>query len=116
MFSKTPVELIVKDFSNIYNKCQSAYDLVASLRYNQSLVLLTTAEAYSLAEKAYIRCDTFKELQIKEVSDFINAFDDYYFELKQVLFHADDDLPALKSRLEKMKVTYEALTAFYNLI
>ena len=112
MFDKTPIELLLKDFSNIYNKCQSTYELVTSRRYNEALVLLTTAETYAIAEKAYIRCDTFKELQTSEVT----AFEIYYFELKQVLFHDDDDFVSLKSRLEKMKEMYEALTAAFNLL
>ena len=44
MFSKTPVELLVKDASNIYNKCQSLLELVQSRRYDENLVILTTAE------------------------------------------------------------------------
>lgn len=51
MFDKTPIELLLKDFSNIYNKCQSTYELVTSRRYNEALVLLTTAETYAIAEK-----------------------------------------------------------------
>ena len=116
MFDKTPNEPLLKDFSNIYNKCQSTYELVTSRRYNEALVLLTTAETYAIAEKAYIRCDTFKELQTSEVTGFFDAFEIYYFELKQVLFHDDDDFVSLKSRLEKMKEMYEALTAAFNLL
>ena len=51
MFDKTPKELVLKDFSNIYNKCQSTFELVTSRKYNESLVLLTTAETYAIAEK-----------------------------------------------------------------
>lgn len=51
MFTKTPVELLLKDFSNLLNKCQSVYDLVLSRRYNENLAILTTAEAYAIAEK-----------------------------------------------------------------
>ena len=43
----------------------------------------------------------FKELQTSEVTGFFDAFEIYYFELKQVLFHDDDDFVSLKSRLEK---------------
>ena len=114
MFDKTPKELVLKDFSNIYNKCQSTFELVTSRKYNESLVLLTTAETYAIAEKAYIRCDTAKELQTAEVIAFFDAFEIYYFELKQVLFHDDDDFVSLKNRLEKMKDTYEALTASFQ--
>lgn len=116
MFDKTPKELVLKDFSNIYNKCQSTFELVTSRKYNESLVLLTTAETYAIAEKAYIRCDTAKELQTAEVIAFFDAFEIYYFELKQVLFHDDDDIVSLKNRLEKMKDTYEALTASFHLL
>ncbi|HCE12433.1 hypothetical protein [Enterococcus sp.] len=116
MFEKTPKELVLKDFSNIYNKCQSTYELVTSRRYNESLVLLTTAEVYAIAEKAYIRCDTFKELQTAEVQAFFDAFEIYYFELKQVLFHADDDFVSLKNRLNQTAAAYEALTASFNLL
>lgn len=116
MFSKTPIELLVKDFSNIYNKCQSAYDLVSSRRFNESLAILTTAEAYAIAEKAYVRCDTFPELQTKEVEEFVNAFDVFYFELKQVLFHTNDDLDSLKNRLKYLSQTYETVNASFNLL
>ncbi|KAF1302362.1 MULTISPECIES: hypothetical protein [Enterococcus] len=115
MFTKTPVELLLKDFSNLLNKCQSVYDLVLSRRYNENLAILTTAEAYAIAEKTYVRCDQNPQLQTTEVENFINAFDDFYFELKQVLFHADDDLPSLEKRLAKMRDEYEALTAAFQL-
>lgn len=115
MFSKTPVELIVKDFSNIYNKCQSAYELVSSRRYNESLAILTTAEAYAIAEKAYVRCDSFKELQTEEIEAFVNAFDSFYFELKQVLFHTNDDLQSLHKRLSEMSAAYEQVNSSFNL-
>lgn len=116
MFSKTPVELLVKDCSNMYNKCHSIHELVSSRRYNESLVLLTTAEVYAIAEKAYVRCDAFPELQTKEVSHFVNTFDDFYFELKQILFHNNDDLPSLKNRLKLMREAYEQLNASFNLL
>ncbi|WP_122645685.1 hypothetical protein [Enterococcus mediterraneensis] len=116
MFSKTPVELLLKDFSHILSKCQSIYDLVLGRHYNESLAILTTAEAYALAEKAYIRCDQNKELQTAEVEEFIEAFNIFYFELKQVLFHDDDDLVSLQNRLTKMQDDYEALTAAFQLL
>ncbi len=116
MFSKTPKELIAKDFSNIYNKCQSAYELVSNRKFDVSLALLTTAEAYAIAEKAYVRCDVFTDLQTQEVEDFVNAFDVFYFELKQVLFHEDDDFDSLYKRLRKMSDCYEKVNSSFDLI
>lgn len=116
MFTKTPVELLLKDFSNLLNKCQSVFDLVISRRYNVNLAILTTAEAYAIAEKAYVRCDQNIQLQTKEVEAFVNAFDDFYFELKQVLFHDDDDIPSFKKRLTTMQEQYELLTQSFNLL
>ncbi|MBO0448075.1 hypothetical protein JZO76_00840 [Enterococcus sp. MJM12] len=116
MFTKTPVELLLKDFSNLLNKCQSVFDLVISRRYNVNLAILTTAEAYAIAEKAYVRCDQNVQLQTKEVEAFVNAFDDFYFELKQVLFHDDDDIPSFKKRLTTMQEQYELLTQSFNLL
>ncbi|BCA84883.1 hypothetical protein EsVE80_04060 [Enterococcus saigonensis] len=116
MFTKTPVELLLKDFSNLLNKCQSVFDLVISRRYNVNLAILTTAEAYAIAEKAYVRCDQNVELQTKEVEAFVNAFDDFYFELKQVLFHDDDDIPSFKKKLTTMQEQYELLTQSFNLL
>ena len=115
MFSKTPVELLVKDASNIYNKCQSLLELVQSRRYNENLVILTTAEVYAIAEKLYLRCDTFTELQTDEISNYINAFDDFYFQLKQILFHDKDDYELLASHLERMNVCFEKLYQLYDL-
>jgi len=119
MFSKTPIELLVKDFSNIYNKCQSVYELVSHRRYNESLVLLTTAEVYAIAEKAYVRCDTFPELQTKEVENFVDAFDAFYFELKQYLFHdseiENEALESLQLRLAAMSEGYEKVNASFDL-
>lgn len=115
MFSKTPVELISKDFSNMYNKCQSIYELVTSRRYNESLAILTAAETYAIAEKAYLRCDTFEELQTQEVEDYVNAFDDFYFSLKQILFHDDRDFEALRIKLRAMREAYESLNRSFNL-
>ncbi|MGX7196710.1 hypothetical protein [Enterococcus olivae] len=119
MFSKAPAELLAKDFSNIYNKCQSVFELVSHRRYNESLVLLTTAETYAIAEKAYVRCDVFKELQTIEVENFVDAFDIFYFELKQYLFHDTEDenaaLESLKQRLTTMSEVYEKVNASFNL-
>ena len=115
MFSKTPTELISKEISNKYNKCQSIYELVTNRRYNESLAILTAAETYAIAEKAYLRCDTFTELQTKEVEDYVNTFDDYYFSLKQVLFHDDDDYEVLRIKLRAMREAYEELNHSFNL-
>lgn len=115
MFSKTPVELLVKDASNIYNKCQSLLELVQSRCYDENLVILTTAEVYAIAEKLYLRCDTFTELQTDEISNYINAFDDFYFQLKQILFHDKDDYALLASHLERMNVCFEKLYKLYDL-
>lgn len=114
MFTKTPSELLLKDFSNLLNKCQSCYDLVTNRRYNQYLAILTTAEAYALAEKAYIRCDQNLELQTKEVASFVNALDEFYFELKQILFHDNDDFETFRTSLELMQREYETLTAVFS--
>lgn len=114
MFTKTPSELLLKDFSNLLNKCQSCYDLVTNRRYNQYLAILTTAETYALAEKAYIRCDQNLELQTKEVASFVNAFDEFYFELKQILFHDNDDFETFRTSLELMQREYETLTAVFS--
>lgn len=115
MFSKTPVELLVKDASNIYNKCQAIGELVTHRRYDESLVLLTTAEVYAIAEKLYLRCDTFKELQTVQIIDFINAFDDFYFQLKEILFHDQDDYALLNEHLKRMNDCFEALYNHYQL-
>ncbi|MFV0557609.1 MAG: hypothetical protein ACK5MW_03095 [Enterococcus sp.] len=115
MFNHTPIELLVKDFSNILNKSQSAYELVSSRRYNEPLAILTTGEAYTLIEKAYLRCDQTKELQTEFVAKFFNAFEDFYFELKQVLFHDDDDLISLKERLQTLQDRYEEVSTNFNL-
>ena len=89
---------------------------MSTRRYNENLAILTTSEGYAIAEKAYIRCDQNTELQTKEVEAFVNAFDDFYFELKQVLFHDDDDIASLKERLSTMQSQYEALTQSFNLL
>ncbi len=114
MFTKTPTELLLKDFSNLLNKCQSCYDLVTNRRYNQYLAILTTAEGYAIAEKAYVRCDQNPELQTEEVSNFVNAFDEFYFELKQIMFHDDDDFETFRTSLKRMQTEYEILTASFN--
>lgn len=116
MFSKTTIELLLKDFSNLLNKCQSVYDLTQSRRYNEYLAILTTAEAYAIAEKAYVRCDQNEELQTKEVENFVNAFDEFYFECKQVLFHDDDDFETFGKALKRMQDEYETLTASFSQI
>lgn len=115
MFTKTPIELLSKDFSNMYNKCQSIFELVTSRRYNESLAILTAAETYAIAEKAYLRCDTFKELQTPAVENYVNAFDDFYFSLKQVLFHDDRDHEALRNKLRAMREAYEQVNTSFNL-
>ena len=99
----------------MYNKCQSIYELVTSRRYNESLAILTAAETYAIAEKAYLRCDTFPELQTPEVEDYVNAFDDFYFSLKQVLFHDDRDFESLRIKLRTMREAYEKVNTSFNL-
>lgn len=116
MFGKTPKELIVKDFSNIYNKSHAVSELVTTRRFNEQLAILTTAEIYAIAEKAYVRCDVFPELQTQEISDFVNAFDTFYFELKQVLFHDNDDFDSLKNRVRQMREAFEIVNDSFNLL
>ena len=51
----------------------------------------------------------------KEVEDYVNTFDDYYFSLKQVLFHDDDDYEVLRIKLRAMREAYEELNHSFNL-
>lgn len=116
MFSKTPKELILKDFSNILNKSHAVSELIANRRFDSDLAILTTAEIYAIVEKSYVRCDTFPELQTTEVEDFVNAFDQFYFELKQILFHDQDDFLSLSKRMAEMQTAFETLSTSFNMI
>jgi len=116
MFSKTPKVLILKDFSNILNKSHAVSELIANRRYDSDLAILTTAEIYALAEKSYVRCDVFPELQTKEVENFVDAFDQFYFELKQILFHDQDDFDSLKNRSAEMQAAFEVLSASFGMM
>jgi len=66
MFSKTPIELLVKDFSNIYNKCQSLYELVSNRRFNEQLAILTTAEVMQLLKKPMYAAIHLKNYKLKK--------------------------------------------------
>lgn len=114
MFSKTPKNLILKDFSNILNKSHAVSELISNRRFNESLAILTTAEIYAIAEKAYVRCDVFEELQTVEVENFVNYFDAFYFELKQILFHDRDDFDSLNERIKEMQQAFEALSVSFQ--
>ena len=89
--------------------------MIISRKYNESLALLTASEIYSIAEKAYLRCDTFPELQTKEVENYVNAFDDFYFQLKQILFHSERDYERLRINLRVMREAYEKVNTSFDL-
>ncbi|RGI28270.1 hypothetical protein DXC12_09965, partial [Melissococcus sp. OM08-11BH] len=54
--------------------------------------------------------------QTPEVEEFVNAFDIFYFELKQVLFHKNDDLDSLYNRLNTMSEVYQKVNNSFDLI
>jgi len=56
------------------------------------------------------------ELAKSEVQPFFDAFEDFYFELKQVFFLEDNDSTLLYSKLSAMKDSFEQLTNDFNVL
>ena len=44
------------------------------------------------------------------------AFENFYFELKQHFFNEEDETNQLNERLEEMKIAFEQLTDDYNVL
>ncbi|EKG8789511.1 hypothetical protein O5F81_001785, partial [Enterococcus faecalis] len=47
---------------------------------------------------------------------FFQAFENFYFELKQHFFNEEDETNQLNERLEEMKIAFEQLTNDYNVL
>ena len=47
---------------------------------------------------------------------FFQAFENFYFELKQHFFNEEDENNQLNERLEEMKIAFEQLTDDYNVL
>ncbi|HDU8540072.1 TPA: hypothetical protein RG751_002738, partial [Enterococcus faecalis] len=47
---------------------------------------------------------------------FFQAFENFYFELKQHFFNEEDETNQLNERLEEMKIAFEQLTDDYNVL
>lgn len=116
--TNTPqIEFLLKYLSEIHNKSLALYELVISRpKPSHERVVLNINELFTLYHTTNLFYFEHPELDQAEVVPFLSAFDDFYFELKQVFLNEDDDTALLYNRLLTMKETFEELTKAYNVL
>lgn len=111
------VELFLSYLSETHTKSLSLYDLVTSRpRPDDTRILLNINEAFTYYHSARIFYHTTPALATDEVAPFFQAFEDFYFELKQVFFLEDDNTALLYDKLSTMKDAFEELTNHFNVL
>ncbi|MBO0441554.1 hypothetical protein DOK67_0002074 [Enterococcus sp. DIV0212c] len=115
--SNEKVELLLSYLSEIHTKSLSLYDLVTSRpRPEESRILLNINEVFTYYHSVRIFYYSNNELTASEVQPFFSAFEDFYFELKQVFFLEDEDSILLYNKLTAMKNSFEQLTNDFNVL
>ncbi|MFD2305041.1 hypothetical protein [Enterococcus termitis] len=111
------VELLLSYLSEIHTKSLSLYDLVTSRpRPEESRILLNINEVFTYYHSVRVFYFSNSELSKAAVQPFFTAFDDFYFELKQVFFLEDDNSALLYNKLSAMKDAFEQLTNDFNVL
>ncbi|MGM0125318.1 hypothetical protein IGI37_002716 [Enterococcus sp. AZ194] len=116
MLKKEPSQQLVSDLSNLYNKCLPVYELVTSRHYDETRVLLNMSELFTMYNVSKLFYGVHPEIQKKEIEAFYLSFDEFYSELKLVIFHEDDATGKLYNKLSTMKELFEELTASNNVL
>ncbi|MGM0217990.1 hypothetical protein [Enterococcus sp. AZ126] len=111
------VEILLSYLSEIHTKSLSLYDLVTSRpRPEDTRILLNINEVFTYYHSVRVFYYSNSELAGSDVHPFFKAFEDFYFELKQVFFLEDEDSILLYSKLTAMKDCFEQLTNDFNVL
>ncbi|KAF1295531.1 hypothetical protein BAU15_03025 [Enterococcus sp. JM4C] len=116
MLNKEPAQQLISELSDLYNKCLPIYELVTSRHYDETRVLLNTSELFTMYRLSNQFYNFHPEIQKPEAEKFYEAFDEFYSELKQLIFHEDDATGKLYNKLSIMKDLFEELTTAYNVL
>lgn len=103
--------------SEIHTKSLSLYDLVTSHPHlEDTRILLNINEVFTYYHSVHIFYYSNSELIMAEVQPFFSAFEEFYFELKQVFFLEDDKSTLLYNKLTAMKHFFEQLMDDFNVL
>lgn len=100
--------------STNYNKSLTLYELVTSTGYDRNRALLNINELYTNYSSTQLFMHIHPELATSDVQNFCANFEEFYFELKQVFLHEDENAALLYEKLEVMKESFEGLTNSFN--
>lgn len=111
------VDFLLSYLSEIHTKSLSLYDLVTSRpRPEESRILLNINEVFTYYHSIRIFYISNDEISSDAVQPFFTAFEEFYFELKQVFFLEDDNSVLLYNKLSAMKDAFEQLTNDFNVL
>lgn len=111
------VDFLLSYLSEIHNKSLALYELVTSKpKTSRQRAALTINELFTLYNSAKVFYFSTPAVAKPEVNSFFEAFEDYYFELKQVFLNEDNNTALLYHKLTSMKEYFEALTDSYKVL
>ncbi|MGK0551473.1 hypothetical protein ACSFB8_05910 [Enterococcus faecalis] len=111
------IDLFLSYLSETYTKSLALYDLVTSQpRSEEFRILLNINEVFTYYHSTRIFYYSTSELEAAEALAFFEAFEEFYFELKQIFFLEDDNTTILYKKLTTMKEAFEVLTDFFNVL
>ncbi|MFK4566688.1 hypothetical protein [Enterococcus sp. UD-01] len=115
--SNEKIEVLLGYLSEIHNKSLSLYDLITSQpRTDETRILLNINEVFTYYHSIRIFYYSQDELFTADVQPFFTSFEDFYFELKQVFLHDDNNTALLYNKLSSMKDSFEQLTNDFNVL
>ncbi|MGX7244348.1 hypothetical protein ACWOC1_05810 [Enterococcus quebecensis] len=115
--SNEKVALLLSYLSETHTKSASLYDLVTSRSHSEDTrILLNINEVFTYYHSVRVFYFSNSELKAPQVQSFFKAFEDFYFELKQLFFLEDDDSALLYNKLTAMQDYFEQLTNDFNVL
>ncbi|EMW5668253.1 hypothetical protein AAFB98_000178 [Enterococcus faecalis] len=115
--TKEQLELFLFYLSETHTKSLSLHDLVTSRpRPEEARILLNINEVFTYYHSARVLYTSVPALENNKSEPFFQAFENFYFELKQHFFNEEDETHQLNERLEEMKIAFEQLTDDHNVL
>ncbi|MBL1225538.1 hypothetical protein [Enterococcus sp. BWR-S5] len=117
--STEKIDILLSYLSETHTKSLALYDLISIQPRTDETdirILLNINEVFTYYHSVRIFYYSNTELDHADVEPFFIAFENFYFELKQVFFHEDSDIALLYSKLDKMKTSFEELTNWFNVL
>ncbi|MBL1230232.1 hypothetical protein IW492_13425 [Enterococcus sp. BWB1-3] len=117
--TKEKIEIFLSYLSETHTKCLALYDLISIQPRTDETdvrILVNINEVFTYFHSVRVFYYSNEALAQNKTEPFFDAFEDFYFELKQVFLHEDTNIALLYKKLDVMKSSFEELTNWFNVL